>query len=173
MKGSHPFLRNRLGAAPDAIVVYRLSDTVNALPCRFCAVENSAQPANDGISQYRKLLGEIRQNAAAVVVSDQLEISIIADSALQAKFTSSPDELPRTLLIAFNIAEGIFDTQLNLLLVAGEYPYIDAANDPFTSDSASTLLEQLSEYRRATQAVSAKGIAHLFSGRVLNSPGTQ
>jgi hypothetical protein len=76
-------------------------------------------------------------------------------------------------LIAFNIAEGIFDTQLNLLLVAGEYPYIDAANDPFTSDSASTLLEQLSEYRRATQAVSAKGIAHLFSGRVLNSPGTQ
>ena len=94
MKGSHPFLRNRLGAAPDAIVVYRLSDTVNALPCRFCAVENSAQPANDGISQYRKLLGEIRQNAAAVVVSDQLEISIIADSALQAKFTSSPDELP-------------------------------------------------------------------------------
>ena len=64
-----------------------------------------------GISEYRKLLGEIRQNAAAVVVSDQLEISIIADSALQAKFTSSPDELPRTLLIAFNIAEGIFDTQ--------------------------------------------------------------
>lgn len=91
----------------------------------------------------------------------------------RAKFTSSPDELPRTLLIAFNIAEGIFDTQLNLLLVAGEYPYIDAANDPFTSDSASSLLEQLSEYRRATQAVSAKGIAHLFSGRVLNSPGTQ
>ena len=44
-------------------------------------------------------------------MSDQLEISIIADSALQAKFTSSPDELPRTLPIAFNIAEGIFDTQ--------------------------------------------------------------
>jgi hypothetical protein len=88
MKGSHPFLGNRLGAAPDAIVVYRLSDTVNALPCRFCAVENSAQPANDGISQYRKLLGEIRQNAAAVVVSDQLEISIIADSALQARATT-------------------------------------------------------------------------------------
>jgi hypothetical protein len=83
--------------------------------------------------------------------------------SLRPRLTSSP----RTLLIAFNIAEGIFDTQLNLLLV------IDAANDPFTSDSASTLLEQLSEYRRATQAVSAKGIAHLFSGRVLNSPGTQ
>ena len=89
--------------------------------------------------------------------------------SLRPRLTSSP----RTLLIAFNIAEGIFDTQLNLLLVAGEYPYIDAANDPFTSDIASTLLEQLSEYRRATQAVSAKGIAHLFSGRVLNSPGTQ
>ncbi len=164
-----PHLGAPLGVAPDATFVYRLSDTTNALPDGFCAVEDSAPPANDGLSQYRKLLGEIRQQAAAAVVSDQLEISIIADSTLQARFASSPGDLQRTLLAAFNVTEGIFDSQVNLLLVAGEYRYLDAAEDPFTSNNPSTLLGQLSTYRRATPAVSAMGLAHLFSGRTPDS----
>ena len=164
-----PHLNAPLGVAPDATVVYRLSDTTNALPAGYCAVEGSSPPANDGLSQYRKLLGEIHLHAAAAAANDQLEISIIADSTLQTRFASTPGELQRTLLAAFNIADGIFDSQVNLLLVAGEYRYMDAANDPFTSNNPSTLLGQLSTYRRATPAVSAMGLAHLFSGRTPDS----
>jgi len=160
-----PFLTNGMNAAAEQTMVYRLADTLNALPKKFCGLAKSAASRN-GLTQYKQLLGEIRQNAAEAVVTDQLELSIIVDSALQAKFAPPPsEELPVTLLSAFNTAGGIFDSQVNLLLVASEYRYIGAASDPFTSNDAGTLLDQLSEFRRNTPAVAAKGIAHLFTGR--------
>ena len=161
-----PYLTNPLSAAAEQSVVYRLADTLNALPNKFCGLGKSSPAAGNGLTQFKQLLGEIRQNAAQAVLTDQLELSIIADSALQARFAPPPsDELPRTLLTAFNTAEGIFDSQVGLLLVAGEYRYIDAAGDPFTSNNAGTLLDQLSVYRRNTPAVASKGLAHLFTGR--------
>ena len=161
-----PFLTNVVSAAAEQTMVYRLADTLNALPKKFCGLAKTSAASRNGLTQYKQLLGEIRQNAAETMVTDQLELSIIVDSALQAKFAPPPsEELPITLLSAFNTAGGIFDSQVGLLLVASEYRYVAAASDPFTSSDAVTLLDKLSEFRRNTPAVAAKGIAHLFTGR--------
>lgn len=159
-------LNNPLTAAPDDTVVFRLSDAINVLPSRFCAIERSADglAPNNGLVQYRKLVADlgIRANAA-MTMTEQIEIALIADSAMAARSADPTAEM----LIAFNAVDGIFSEQVGLLVLPSIVRVIPAAGDPFTADNASTLLGQLSTYRRNTADVRALGIAHLITGRDL------
>lgn len=159
-------LVNPLDAAPDQPVVYRLSDLRDALPRDFCASgagEGFAGFAN-GLEQYKALIGELRA-AAKDTISSQIEISLIGDTAFQAAESEDPTA---AMLARLNIVEGIFSEQVDLLVLATDLRLMPAGADPFTSTNGTKLLEQLGDYRAATAAVRARGVAHLITGKNLD-----
>ena len=147
-------------------VVYKLSDTRDALPQNFCALQRDPVGTQklSPLNQYRYMVGEL-QAAAATTVSRQIEIALVADSAFAAAEVADP---AAAMLARLNIVEGIFSEQVGLLVLATEVRVVAADNDPFTSTAAVSLLEQIGKYRVANPAVRARGLAHLMTGKNLD-----
>ncbi len=159
-------LTTPLAVEPSQTVVYKLSDTRDALPQDFCGLESDAvgmQKLNP-LGQYRAMVGEL-QTAATAQVSRQIEIALVADSAFAAL---EPVDPVAAMLARLNIVEGIFSEQVGLLVLATEVRIVPAEGDPFTSTQAVSLLEQMGKYRAANPAVRARGIAHLMTGKNLD-----
>ncbi len=167
------FLTNPLGAAPDETVVFRLSDTSNFLPPDFCATGTPAAVAasNNGLAQYQALVGELKLQFVNAP-TDQIDISLIADSVLVQEYSGPNDDLTRTLLNTLNVVDGIYDSQLGLMISASDLRMMQAASDPFTSDDSSTLLGQLRTYRSAIPTAERRAISHLFTTRRLDGGTT-
>jgi hypothetical protein len=165
---AQPYLTVSLAGEPDDTVIFRYSDTINLLPERFCGTSaGAATPASNGLEQYKSLVGEIGAHAhAAMVLSDQLDVSLIADSTYQD--AESGDEAAE-MLARLNTADGIYAAQLSLLLNASDVRLAPTNPDPFTATtSASALLGRLSEYRVANPPVQAADLAHLVVARNLD-----
>jgi hypothetical protein len=156
-------LTTPLAASPDQTVVYRLSDARDALPREFCALEKGVPEgaSKTALDQYNTVVSEITASYTPTVTR-QVEISLIADTAFQQAEGTDPTA---AMLARLNIVEGIFSEQIGLLILATDVRLIPASNDPFTSTKPSTLLDQLSNYRAATAAVRARGLAHLMTGK--------
>ena len=157
-----------LEGAPSQTVVYRLSDTIGGLPERFCGVEvtlpASSTKSQSGLEQYKSMVNALQADAAALSASDQLDISLIADSDFQNYY----GQLARDSMLArLNTVDGIFSAQVGVLIVPTELRMIPAANDPFTTQDPDALLGQLANYRSSTPEVKAAGVAHLLTGKLL------
>ncbi|MEO8061413.1 MAG: M12 family metallo-peptidase [Pseudomonadota bacterium] len=160
-------LTTPLAADPQQTVVFRLSDTLDALPRNFCALAGDTHTAkiSTGLDQYRVIMHDLDEQSAIIgaTITRQLEISLIGDSALAAAETDPV----AAMLARLNIVEGIFSEQLGLLVLATDVRMLPADADPLTSSKGATLLEQLGAYRAATAEVRARGIAHLVTGKDL------
>jgi hypothetical protein len=161
-------LTTPLSAAPDQTVVFRLSDTLDALPRDFCALTDDTHAAKmtTGLDQYRVIMQDLDDQSALIgaTLTRQLEISLIGDSALAA----SESDPVAAMLARLNIVEGIYSEQLGLLVLATDVRMLPANADPMTSTRGSTLLDQLGAYRAATAEVRARGLAHLVTGKDLD-----
>ena len=159
-------LTTPLAVGSNQTVVYKLSDTRDALPQDFCALEKDSvrMQKQTPLGQYRTLVGEL-QTTAAAQVSRQIEIALVADSAFAA---AEPADPVAAMLARLNIVEGIFSEQVGLLVLATEVRVLPAEGDPFTSTQAASLLEQMGKYRAANPAVRARGLAHLMTGKNLD-----
>jgi hypothetical protein len=160
-------LTTALDAAPGQTVVYRLSDLRDALPQGYCALDASTAadaPQKTGLDEYRAIVAEAA-GAFTAANDRQIEISLIGDAAFQQAEWSDPTG---ALLARLNIVEGIFSSQLGLLVLATDVRLMPVTDDPFTSTTGGTLLEQLSSYRNSTPAVRARGLAHLVTGKDLD-----
>jgi hypothetical protein len=162
-----PFLKSRLTAEPGQTVVYRLSDARDVLPADFCALGGDVKTSKseNGLDQYKAVLDQIQPGVFTTTITRQIEISLIADTAFQAAESADPTA---AMLARLNIVEGIFSSQVGLLIVATDVRLIPSGADPFTSTKGATLLEQLSNYRKSTPDVAARGLAHLMSGKNLD-----
>ncbi len=162
-----PYLTTPLNAAPGQTVVYRLSDTLDALPRDFCALAGDAQisKAANGLEQYHAVMHEIETGVYGPQLTRQIEISLIGDTDFQAAEGSDPTA---AMLARLNIVEGIFSEQVGLLILATDVRLMPAGADPFTATKGATLLEQLGSYRSATPEVRARGLAHLMTGKDLD-----
>src|SRR6185369_12824696 len=161
-----PYLTTPLAVGPDQTVVYRLSDAKDVLPRDFCGLGDDTVVTSKatGLDQYRALVADL-QDTAAGHVSQQIEISLIADSAFATAESQDPNA---AMLARLNIVEGIFSEQVGLLVLATDLRVMSAGSDPFTSTAPTTLLEQVSKYRSATPEVRARGLAHLMTGKNLD-----
>ncbi len=134
--------------ADSQTVLYRLSDIIGGLPKDFCGVDVSLPPskvsARNGLDQYKEMVAELRVNAAMLVANEQLDISLIADTAFQNQ--KGPLALD-AMLARLSIVDGIFSEQVGVLLVPTELRMIPAGNDPFTTNDSEDLLHQLADYR--------------------------
>jgi hypothetical protein len=159
-----------LEGTPSQTVVYRLSDTVGGLPAQFCGLDvqlpSTPAKARSTLEQYKSMVSELRANASALAANEQLDISLIADSAFQSG--STPSFVRDRMLARVNTVDGIFSGQVGVTIVPTELRLIPAGNDPFTSTDPEILLDQLASYRLNTPQVKAAGLAHLMTGKGLN-----
>ena len=160
-----PFLTTPLPVAPDQVVIYRLSDAIDLLPRNFCALEaaDTTLRKQSALDQYRTLVSQLKDSAEATITG-QIEIALIADSA----FAASESDPAAAMLARLNIVEGIFSEQVGLLVMASDIRVMPAGQDPFTSTSGTTLLEQLGAFRKADPVVRTRGLAHLMTGKNLD-----
>ncbi|HTU65637.1 MAG TPA: M12 family metallo-peptidase [Steroidobacteraceae bacterium] len=163
-----------LDGPPSQTVVYRLSDTVGGLPAQFCGLDTGGLPsskldARTGLDAYESMVADLRADAATMpasaTASEQVDVSLIADSSFQAFMGSVTRD---AMLARLNTVDGIFSVQVGIMIVPTELRLIPAGSDPFTSTNAETLLEQLSNYRNGNAAVKAAGLAHLMTNKDLN-----
>jgi hypothetical protein len=157
---------------PDGVgdtVIYRLSDTEGALPEQFCGVEArlpaSGANAPTALKQYESLVADLRANALTPNATEQLDISIITDAAFQDHYGNLAHD---AILSRINMVDGIFSEQVGILLMPSELHTTNQSPEPFNSNNPATLLESLADYREATPAVRASGLAHLITGRDLD-----
>jgi len=150
-------------------VIYRLSDAQLPLSRNFCGADGRGPEGSGrsptGLDQYKSLVYELQAQAGAVAPTKQLELAAIGD------FEMFEDRGPQAigfLLSELNIIDGIFSEQVGVVIVASEVRIFDTAADPFSSNDAVTLLDQVSAYRLADSAIRARGLAHLATGRDLN-----
>jgi hypothetical protein len=159
-----PHLTTPLAVPGDTTVVYRLSDTLNALPEGFCGLDRHlplASPVNGttALKQYQATVATLQ----AISFDDQLEISLIADTQFQNMFSGYA---AATMVARLNVVDGIFAEQVGVLIVPSELRLLPVSN-PLSSSDPETLLEQLSDFRQSTPAVRAPGLAHLLTGKPL------
>jgi hypothetical protein len=103
---------------------------------------------------------------AAVLPTRRLSVALIADPELAAREGGQTDE---RMLARLNIVDGVFATQIGVRIAAGSTTVMSGLDSPFSGLNASTLLEQLRDYRGATAAQQAAGVSHLLTGRNLDT----
>lgn len=161
-------LTTPLNAAPGQTVVYRLSDTLDGLPEGFCGLDDHSDATDShGVSalkQYQSLVTQLA-TAAAATPTEQLSLSLIADTSFQQQNGALSAD---AMLERLNIVDGIFAEQIGVLLQPSEFRLVPANSDPFTATDASQLLDQLSTFRSNTAEVRTAGLAHLFTGKNLD-----
>ena len=110
-----------LTANDNQTVIYRLADTVGALPENFCGLATHGASTQVTLQdQYKSLVQEMRTQAiAAAVLGDQLEISLIADGDYDLR-TGGGVALTASLMYRYNIVEGIFAEQVGVLILASD-----------------------------------------------------
>jgi hypothetical protein len=149
-------------------VMFKLSDAV--LERGISLADDVVGPPRDAGKAYGSLLGELRARteAAQGVPTQKLEISVLADAAVLARFASQT-QARDAILTRLNNVDGIFSSQLGVEIsvesveIAGE---LTAALSATTHPS--TLLEELGELRGRTATLRATGLTHLFTGRDLD-----
>src|SRR5689334_2956614 len=163
------FLVNPLNVAPSQTVVFRVSDTVNLLPANFCGTETGAGPAaaNNGLVQYNALVRQLKLQFVTAP-TDQIDLSLVADSGLQQVYGGNASELRLAMLNTLNVVDGIYDAQLGLMVSASVLHLVPGGVDPFTTNVSSTLLGQLSTYRAGHTELKSLPITHLFTARTLD-----
>ncbi len=158
-----PYAIQSLDASGSDPVVYRLADTQSVLDTAFCGV--GPEQTLGASASYQELVGELQQQfAIAAVALEEIEIAFVADFEFSNRF---PADTEGAMLARVNVIDGIFDGQVGVALVPN-FVVFTTSNDPFTSSEASTLLNEVGNYRQSTPAVRARGLAHLMTGRTLN-----
>lgn len=151
-------------AATDSTpVVYRLSDVYLTHGAQYCALE-AGEEQKSALAAYEQTVAELTAMATAGLLVGQIEIAVLAD----ADFASMQSDPQGAALARMNVVDGIFSEQVQVTLLVPEVRVFNSSNNPFSSNNASTLLNQLADYRNANPTIRSKGLAHLFTGRELD-----
>lgn len=154
--------------AASSPVIYRLKDTYVVPGTMSCGTDTSGA---SGAAAYSKLVGELEPAMAQAAAADlQLDLGMIGDFELFQQFNSNAAETEAAILTRINTVDGIYSEQLNVQLRVEQLDVFTTADDPFTDElDASTLLDEVGEYRQGTPAQSAQGLTHLYTGKNLDT----
>ncbi|MEO7773821.1 MAG: M12 family metallo-peptidase [Steroidobacteraceae bacterium] len=163
---ARPHIRNPVARlAEDALVIYRLSDTLTDLEGEFCGVE-LVPGVSTQADVYRALAAQLQMDAtASLTATKQLEVAAIADFELTQAHANDTEAV---VLARLNIVDGIFSNQVGVHLAVQSVTSFPTDTDPFTTTVPSDLLAQVATYRFDTPAQQAAGLTHLMTGRNLD-----
>jgi hypothetical protein len=147
-------------------IIFRLSDTQIDPGMKFCDVDTSSAK-----TAYTALIKELKNSPVirrAPGASLRLELSVIGDALLRARYSDDQQALD-AILIRLNNVDGIYTSQLGVELQATTVNLNDeiAAQLP-AATSANDLVAALSQLRGRTPSLNARGLTHLFTGRDLD-----
>ena len=162
-----PMLLSPFSGTASSSAIYRLSDTQGGVLEGTCAADASQGTQPGPLARYRKLVDELRSAASAQLAFSQreMEVSVVGDF----EFTSAlgPNAVGEMLSL-MNVVDGIFNEQVGVAIIPTDFITFPSDTDPFTSSTASLLLNELGEYRNSTPAVRGRGLAHLLTRRDLD-----
>ncbi len=149
--------------AGGAAVVFRLDDIEvppGMLSCSAVGMPKSAA----GLLQ--KIAGDVGVSGQEGPGATQnLDIGIVADF----EFTDDKgSNVQAELMARMNNVDGIFSEQLGVQLTVTQTDTFPSANDPFDASDASSLLDEVADYRAGDAGQSSNGLTHLFTGRDLD-----
>jgi hypothetical protein len=157
------------GTAP---VVYRLADTLMPPGEASCGVVSlDALPALRArtAEQSFEQVGAQLQALAATLPTRQIEVAVVGDFEFST-LAFAGGLMPEAAIAArMNVVDGIYSSQVGVRVVVTDVTVFRGEADPFTSTTvASTLLNELGTWRRATPSQAARGLTHLLTGRDLD-----
>ncbi len=159
------FMIDPAGVADNATVIYRLSDTLSDLGPQFCTVLTPAENSSS-LDAYKALGSELRANqplAAAAAVTGQVQVAVIGDFEFS---NDHPSDASSTVITRMNVVDGIFSDQVGIHIVVASVNIFATDTDPFTPTTVpAELLNQLADYKNATDAIRSTAITHLMTGR--------
>ncbi|MFO1392706.1 MAG: M12 family metallo-peptidase [Steroidobacteraceae bacterium] len=149
---------------PMATMIYRAADVESGLGAGFCAAIAPGM-RRTAAAEYQAVVAELNSPAAeaALVATGELDIGLIADTQFGQRFADPQG----VMLSRLNTVDGIFSSQVGVGVVATDLRVL-TSNGGLTSTAASTLLNQLADYRAATPGQLSRGLSHLMTGRDLD-----
>ncbi|HEY4367863.1 MAG TPA: M12 family metallo-peptidase [Steroidobacteraceae bacterium] len=159
-------------AADGGSVVFKLSDTLIEPGTAVCATNDHDNAVGNGATAYKSLLNELKSSAVisqAIGASRRLQISALGDSLLRQQYASD-QEARDEILLRLNNVDGIYTAQLGVEI---QVPTLNVSNDVATDGLSATtvpadLLQELSQLRKQSPELRARGLTHLFTGRNLD-----
>ncbi|MEY2853823.1 MAG: hypothetical protein RL030_955, partial [Pseudomonadota bacterium] len=128
---------------------------------------DTAPPMLTGEDPLYPVAGDVGEPAmaAAQLPTRRLSVALVADAELSTLDGATTDS---NMLARLNIIDGIFASQVGVRITAASTTLLTYANQPFTSTSPATLLQQLRQYRSGSGTQQASGLSHLMTGRNLD-----
>ncbi len=148
----------------DVPVVFRLADATVAPGAMSCGSTDLSMSA---AAAAESLVGELHTAAEAQGAIEEIEVGVIGDF----EFTNakgSDANAAAAITTRLNNVDGIFSSQVGVQISVTTIETFSTDTDPFTTNDAGNLLEQLSDYRLATPAQNSNGLTHLYTGRDLD-----
>lgn len=144
-------------------VVYRLADTYVAPGAMSCG---SAAPGASAATAVETLLGELYTAAEAQGAVSEIELGAVGDF----EFTNSRGgdaAAAQAITTRLNNVDGIFSSQVGVQISVQVIETFSTDADPFTTNEAAELLDELSNYRLNNPAQNSNGLTHLYTGKDL------
>ena len=144
--------------------IHRLADMhvePGALAC------GHAGTASNGAELFKTVINETAPVVlAAQGATSEIDVAVVADF----EFTSDKGGNAEAAMITrMNNVDGIFSSQLGVQINVGRVDVFDSSNDPFTDETnASSLLDEVADFRSGSAQQRANGLTHLFTGRNLD-----
>jgi hypothetical protein len=145
-------------------IAYRLADAVIEPGALSCATGSTA---TSGSAMFKALVSGLDAGIAqAPEAVSEITIGAIGDN----QFTAGRGATAAADIVArLNIVDVIFSEQLGVQIRVPVIDTFDGVDDPFSeTGDPGILLDEVSDYRFATQSQRSQGLTHLYTGRDLD-----
>ncbi len=144
--------------------IYRLADMEVAPGALACG---HAGAARNGAELFKTVIDETAPVVlAAQGATSEIDVAVVADFEFA---TDKGGNAEAAMITRMNNVDGIFSSQLGVQINVGRVDVFDSSDDPFTDQTnASSLLDEVADFRSGSAAQRANGLTHLFTGRNLD-----
>ncbi len=153
--------RNRAGA----LTFYALKDAIVAPGTMSCGVSGPSAFDISNLQVRAEAVAAEIQAAVAAVPTQSIDIIMVGDSFFQTENAGDPSG---ALMDRVNVVDGIYSDQVGVTLNVTEFRLTDAATEPFTTNDAEDLLDEVADYKDAEAVTRNAGLLHLYTGRNLD-----
>lgn len=140
-------------------VIYNADDVLIPEGTMSCG----AHPESQSVSG---LVQELSQAVAKTpAASQEIQLSVVGDAQFVQDFGANAES---ALISRFNIVDGIFSEQIGVQLTIQSITFEQDGDNTFTTNDASDLLSELTDFRRGNPTLSSTGLTHMYTGRNLD-----
>lgn len=161
----HALEQSPSNSGTDQLRFYALKDAIIAPGSLGCGVVEDTNAGFISLQAQAEAVTDELVKEAAAAASQSIDVIVVGDSQFQ---TENPTDPTGALMDRLNIVDGYFSDQVGVTLNVIEFRLTDAATEPFTTNDAGDLLDEVSDYKNSEAASRNAGLLHLYTGRNLD-----